>query len=62
MSIFKGDLSAAMPIYVTRKTAGGATGSLSLSIWMQLLAMMLIWFNVVVWAGIGLYVAVRWIV
>jgi uncharacterized protein (DUF983 family) len=47
-------LNASIPVYVTRKTASGETGSLSLSIWMGLVAMLLVWLNVVVWSVIGL--------
>lgn len=54
-----GNLSASIPVYVTRKTADGYTGSLSLSIWMQLLALLLVWGNGVAWGLIGLYEAVR---
>lgn len=48
-----------MPVYVTRKTADGDTGSLSLSIWMPLFAVLLLWLNVMVWGIVGLVVAVR---
>lgn len=49
----------ATPVYVTRKTADGMTGSLSISIWMQLVALLLIWLNVMVWSCFGLYEAGR---
>lgn len=52
-----GDLNASMPVYVTRKTASGETGSLSLSIWMGLAALGLLWLNVVVWSVIALVYA-----
>lgn len=52
-------LTDSMPIYVTRKDAGGETGTLSLSIWMPLVAMLLIWVNVIVWGVVGLVVAVE---
>lgn len=47
------------PVYVTRKTAHDETGSVSMSLWMQLLTLILIWLNIVIWGGIGLYEAVR---
>lgn len=60
MSIFKGDLSATIPIYVTRPAgAKGETGSVSMSIWMILLVQMLLWANAVVWGFVGLYEAGR---
>lgn len=59
MSIFNGNLSASTPVYVTRKSADGYTGSLSMSIWMQLLVLLLFWFNAVIWGCIGIYEAVR---
>lgn len=60
--MLNGDLSATTPVYVTRKTADGYTGSLSLSIWMQLLVLLLLWFNAVIWGCVGLYEAVRVVV
>lgn len=48
-------LNGSYPIYVTRKTAGGETMSYSLSLWMTLLVILLVWANVIVWAGYGLY-------
>lgn len=56
---FLGDLGASAPVYVTRKTAGGVVAHYSLSIWMSLLAMCLVWLNIVVWGVIGLVEAVR---
>lgn len=54
-----GNLNASAPIYVTRKNADGIIATYSLSIWMTLLALMIVWTNIVVWGGIGLYEAVR---
>lgn len=56
---FEGDPNISMPIYVTRKTADGDTGSLSMSIWMQLLVLFLLWLNAVIWGCLGIYKAVR---
>jgi hypothetical protein len=55
-------LRTSAPIYVTRKTADGETANYSLSIWMTLLVILLLWLNVVVWGCLGLYEAVRVIV
>lgn len=52
-------LADSTPIYVTRKTAGGETGSYGMSLWMSLIALLLIWLNVIVWGCLGLYEAVR---
>jgi len=51
-------LTDSLPIYVTRKDADGETGTYSLSGWAVLLAMLLIWLNIVVWGFLGLYFAV----
>lgn len=52
-------LKDSAPIYVTRKTAHGDTGSYEITLWMSLLAVLLVWLNVVVWAVIGLIAAAR---
>jgi len=52
-------LNQSMPVYVTRETGNGVIASYSLSAWMTLLAIALIWLNVVIWSAIGLYEAVR---
>jgi hypothetical protein len=49
------DLLRAAPVYVTRKTADGFIAHYSLSMGMSLLAMMLIWANIVGWSLYGLY-------
>lgn len=54
-----GDLTTAIPVHVTRQTADGYTGSLTLSVWMQLLILLLVWLNAVAWGLIGLYEAAR---
>ena len=46
------------PVYVTRENADGLTASYSMSFWMTLLAMFVVWANVVVWGVIGLVYAV----
>lgn len=58
MAMFE-NMGISVPVYVTRKTADGTTGSYSLSLWMPILAILLVWFNVVVWSIIGLVEAVR---
>lgn len=52
-------LGMSLPVYVTRKTAHGETYQYSLSLWMTLLAIFLLWLNVVVWGAVGLIAAVR---
>lgn len=47
------------PIYVTRKTASGETMQYDMSLWMSLVAILLVWVNVMVWGVVGLIVAVR---
>jgi hypothetical protein len=53
-----GNLNMAMSVYTTRQDAHGQTASYSLSLWMTLLAMFLIWLNIVVWGAIGLVYSV----
>lgn len=43
----------------TRATASGETAEWSCSVWMTLLAGLLIWLNVIVWGVIGLVTAAR---
>ena len=45
-------------VYVTRKDADGNISSYSLSLWMTLLAMLLVWANIVIWGIIGLVFSV----
>lgn len=47
------------PIYVTRKSASGETGSYSMTLWMTLFAFLLVWANVMVWSVVGLVTAAR---
>ena len=54
-----GTLGMSVPIYTTRPDASGDTASYSLSLWMTILVMVLIWVNIVVWGCIGLYEAAR---
>ena len=58
MTLFE-NMGISAPVYVTRKTADGTTGSYSLSLWMTILAMLLVWLNVVVWSVVGVVEAVR---
>jgi hypothetical protein len=48
------NLGVQIPVYVTRKTADGSTGSYSLSLWMTLLAIFLVWLNIVLWCSYGI--------
>lgn len=52
-------LNESAPVYITRKSASGETGTYSMSLWMSLLAMMLVWLNVVAWSIVGLVFAVE---
>lgn len=54
MAFFSGDMVAAIPVYVTRTDADGETGTLSMSIWMQLVVLLLAWLNAVGWSIYGL--------
>lgn len=52
-------LNDSAPIYTTRKHGRtGETGQYSQSIWMTLVAQLLVWANVVVWGVIGIVYAV----
>lgn len=55
-------LGTSLPIYVTRKTSSGLIAEYSLSIWMTLLAIMVIWANIVGWGCFGLYVLARLVI
>lgn len=55
-------LSNSMPIYTTREDANRESATYSLSLWMTLMAIFLIWANIIIWSLIGLFVAVRVIV
>jgi len=53
-------LNTSLPIYTTRPHGrDGETASYSMSVWMTLLAGVLVWLNVVVWGLLGLYFAAR---
>lgn len=56
MGLFKnGNLSAAAPFYVTRPHgARKVTGALTMSIWMQLAVVFVIWLNIIGWGIYGL--------
>lgn len=47
------------PIYVTRKAADGTVGYLSMSVWMQLVVLLLAWSNALLWGVVGLVYAVK---
>lgn len=51
------NLRSSMPVYVTRPESDGYVASYSMSLWMTLGAMMLLWLNIVVWCLIGLALA-----
>jgi hypothetical protein len=50
-------LTDEMPVYVTRPTAGGETGSMTISAWVPLVVMILTALNLIVWGTIGLVFA-----
>lgn len=52
-------LATSAPVYTTRRDADGATASYSLSLWMTLLALLLVWVNVVLWATVGIVYAFK---
>jgi len=51
----------AMPVYVTRKTANGYTGQVSLAVIWVMLILILLATNVILWGGIALYEGVNYI-
>lgn len=60
MRPFARGLNTSLPIYTTRPHGrDGETASYSVSLWMTLLAGLLVWLNVVVWGAVGIYEAVR---
>lgn len=59
MSQFASNLNLQVPVYVTRKTADGYTGSYSQSLWMTILAQLLVWTNIVLWGVVGVWKAVE---
>lgn len=52
-------LRDSVPIYVTRSWADGSVAHYDMPVCMPLVAMLLIWLNVIVWGLLGLYEAVR---
>lgn len=56
-----GSFSESIPVYVTRKTAGGETSSFSVSMWIPLLTMFLFFFNAILWGVIGLVKGVEYL-
>lgn len=57
LKFWTGDLAAAAPVYVTRKDSDGVTGTWSMSMWMALLVMFLVWLVIVLWSVVGIAVA-----
>jgi hypothetical protein len=57
-------LGNSLPIYTTRPEAGEGkkTCTYSQSAWITLLAKWVVFFNILLWGGIGIYEAVRFIV
>ena len=55
-------LGTNLPVYVTRRSADGYTGTYYLSAWMPLLAILIVWLNVVCWGAYGLYLVGRLVV
>lgn len=53
------NLGTTMPVYVTRKTAGGTTGQLSISIWLALLILLFVLLNAILWGAYGVFEVVR---
>lgn len=51
-------LSQDVPIYVTRENADGQIAEYTLSIWMTLLAIFVVWANLIAWGFYGLYAVV----
>jgi len=47
------------PVYVTRPTADGYIASYSLALYQSLLALLIIWLNVLLWGVIGIIQAIR---
>lgn len=52
-------LKTPMPIYVTRKTADGTTGSLSISVGWALLVLLFVALNAILWGAYGLFEVAR---
>ena len=52
-------LKTSIPVYVTRETADGLTGSWSMSAWIPLLVMLLVAANAVGWGIYGLVVLIE---
>ena len=51
-----------IPIYVTRRTADGGTGELTMSMWWLAPIMFLAATNAVLWGVVGIYLAVAFLV
>lgn len=52
-------LGTTLPIYVTRKTADGQTAHYSLSLWMTVLVILLVWLSIIIWSIVGFITAFR---
>lgn len=60
LKFWEGDMSASVPIYVTRPHGrDGETGCFSQSVWMTLLVQLIVWGNAVLWGVYGLIQAVQ---
>lgn len=56
------NLGISVPIYVTRQSANGETGSYFISLWVSLLCILIAILNIVLWGGIGIYEAISRII
>jgi hypothetical protein len=56
-------IGQSLPIYTTRQSAGDkVTCTYSQSAWITLLAQFIVFGNIILWGGIGLYEGVKFIV
>jgi hypothetical protein len=55
----KNNWTVGIPIYVTRKNAAGMIGSWTISAWVGVAVMYLVFLNIFAWGLVGLYEAVR---
>ncbi len=58
MREFLRQLGTQAPIYVTRETAGGLTGSYYLALGWTLLVMVIVLANILLWGAVGIAAAV----
>jgi hypothetical protein len=52
-------LGTSMPIYVTNATADGTIAYYSMPLWASLAGLLVVFFNALLWGGIGIYKAVE---